>query len=97
MRLGLTWLSTTWHQRSTRAFQALRTPKTNRQNGPGNLSGSALSYAIADTCPDRAALQKVFDVYTAGSDRMNGLPVGDRFLELLRESLDDMRSVIERG
>ena len=56
----------------------------------------ALSFAIADTCPDRAALRKAFDVYAAGPDRMNGLPVGDRFLELLRESLADMRAVIEQ-
>ena len=27
---------------------------------------------------------------------MNGLPVDDRYLELLRESLGDMRSVIDQ-
>jgi len=28
---------------------------------------------------------------------MNELPVGDRYLELLHDSLDDMRAVIECG
>jgi hypothetical protein len=48
----------------------------------------AMLYAIIDTCPDRPALRSAFDVYAAGSEaKMNGLPVGDRYLELLRESL----------
>ena len=51
----------------------------------------AVLYAIADTCTDQLALRPAFDVYAAGSDRMNGLPVGDRFRELLRESLADTR------
>ena len=57
----------------------------------------ALVFAIADSCPDRAALRSAFDVYAGGSEvKMNGLPAGDRFLELLRESLADMRTVIEK-
>ena len=38
--LGLTWLSMMQHQRNTPAIRALKTPKTNRQNGPRNPSGS---------------------------------------------------------
>jgi hypothetical protein len=30
----------TWHQRNMPAVRALKTPKTNRQNGPRNPSGS---------------------------------------------------------
>jgi len=57
----------------------------------------ALLFALADTCPDRAALRQAFDVYAAGTEaKMNGLPVGDRYLELLRVSLDDMRVVIDQ-
>ena len=62
------------------------------------LALEALVYAIADTCPDRAALRSAFDVYAAGTEaKMNGLPVGDRYLELLRDSMDDMRAVIDQG
>jgi hypothetical protein len=61
------------------------------------LALEALIYAVADTCPDRAALRSAFDVYAAGTEaKMNALPVGDRYLELLRDSLDDMRVVIEQ-
>ena len=62
------------------------------------LALEALVYAIADTCPDRAALRSAFDVYAAGTEaKMNGLPVGDRYLELLRDSMDGMRAVIDQG
>lgn len=62
------------------------------------LALEALVYAIADTCQDRAALRSSFDVYAAGTEaKMNGLPVGERYLELLRDSLDDMRAVIDQG
>ena len=55
----------------------------------------ALLYAIADMCPDRVALRSASDVHAVGSEaKMNGLPVGDRFLELLRVTLEDMRVVI---
>ena len=40
MRLGLTRFSKMWRQTSTHAIWALRTPKTNRQHGPRNPSGS---------------------------------------------------------
>jgi hypothetical protein len=41
--------------------------------------------------------RSAFDVYAAGSEaKMNGLAVGDRYLELLRESVDDMRAVIDQ-
>ena len=62
------------------------------------LALEALVYAIADTCPDRAALRSAFDVYAAGTEaKMNGLPVGDRYLELLRDSMDHMRAVIDQA
>jgi hypothetical protein len=36
-------------------------------------------------------------VNAAGTEgKMNALPVGDRYLKLLRDSLDDMRAVIDR-
>jgi hypothetical protein len=57
----------------------------------------ALLYAVTDAIPDRAALRTTFAVYAAGTEaKMNGLPVGDHYLELLRVSLDDMRAVIDR-
>ena len=57
-----------------------------------------LLFALADTCPDRVALRAAFDVYAAGIEaKMNALPVGDRQLELLRVSLNDMRAVIDRS
>ena len=62
-----------------------------------NAEGLAHSGAIADTCTDRAALRSEFDVCAAGTEaKMNGLPVGDRYLELLRVSLDDMRAAIRQ-
>ena len=58
----------------------------------------ALVYAIADARPDRAALRSAFDTYAAGSEaKMNGLPMGDRYIELLRASLEDLRAVINQG
>ena len=54
-----------------------------------------LLFALVDICPDRAALRKAFDIYAAGIEaKMNALPVDDSHLELLRESLADMRATI---
>jgi hypothetical protein len=51
-----------------------------------------LLFPIADTFPDRAALRSASEVYAAGTEaKMNGLPVGDRFPEVLRVSLNDKR------
>jgi len=53
-------------------------------------------YAIADACPDRAALRTAFDVYAAESEAgTSGLPVGDGCLELLRMLLAGLGAVIE--
>jgi hypothetical protein len=47
--------------------------------------------------PRRFALRTAFDDYAAGIEaKMNGLPVGDRYLELLRASLDGMRATIDQ-
>ena len=59
------------------------------------LAIEALLAALADTCLDRAALRQAFDQYAAGIEaRMTELPVAEGQLELLRNSLDDIRVAI---
>ena len=57
-----------------------------------------LLFALADTCPDRTALRKAFDFYSAGIEaKLNALPMHEHQLDLLRESLAEVRAGIGRG
>ena len=54
-----------------------------------------LLFALADTCPDRVALRKASTSMPPESKlKLNARPVADHQLELLRESLADMRAAI---
>ena len=54
-----------------------------------------LVFALADRSSDPVALRTTFETYAAGIEaKMNALPVSDRHLELLRESIDAMRQAI---
>jgi hypothetical protein len=54
-----------------------------------------LLFSLVEVTRDRAALRDAFDGHAAGIEAtMNARPVADRQIELLRQSLHDMRCAI---